>query len=69
MQRCKLCNFKINISNEIPVVFHIGSIYDYHPITKELVNEFQGELNCLKENTEKYKTFSVTITKDVKRIY
>ena len=51
------------------MVFHIGSIYDYHSITKELVNEFQGELNCLKENTEKYKTFSVTITKDVKRIY
>ena len=51
------------------MVFHIGSIYDYHSITKVLVNEFQGELNCLRENTEKYKIFSVTITKDVKRIY
>ena len=40
------------------------------PSTKELQEsdeEFEGEFNCLGENTEKYKTFSVTITKEVKR--
>ena len=30
------------MSNKIPVVFHNGSIYDYHFIIKELANEFEG---------------------------
>ena len=30
-----------------------------------LVAEFEGEFNCLRENTEKYKTFSVLIAKGV----
>ena len=29
---------------------------------------FEGEFYCLRENNKKYKTFSVTITKEVKRI-
>ena len=28
----------------------------------------EGEFNCLEENTEKRKTFSVLITKELKRI-
>ena len=36
---------------------------------KELANEFEGEFNCVGESTEKYKTFSVIITKEVERIY
>ena len=43
--------------NEIPAVFHNGSNYDYHFIIKELANDFEGELECLGENTEKYKIF------------
>ena len=43
--------------NEIAVVFHNGSNYDYHFIIKELASEFEGKFEYLGENTEKYKTF------------
>ena len=36
-------------------------------IIKELAKEFDGEFKCLEENTEKYRIFSVPITKEVKR--
>ena len=49
--------------NEIPVVFHNGSNSDYHFIIKEEVNEFEEQFECLGENTEKNKTFSVPIEK------
>ena len=52
--------------NEIPVVFHNGSNYDYHFIIQELANEFEGKLECLGENTEKCKSFSVPIEKEAK---
>ena len=58
-----ICNLKFNLPNEIPVVFHNGSNYDYHFIIKELANEFEGQFECLGENTEKYKTFSIPIKK------
>ena len=45
-------------------MFHNGSTYDYHFITKELAEEFEGEFKCLGENTEKYITFSVPIKKE-----
>ena len=50
---------------EIPVLFHNGSTYDYHFIIKELAKEFEGEFECLRENTEKYVTFSVPIKKEM----
>ena len=53
----------LNGPNEIPVVFHNGLNYDYLFIIKELANEFEGQFECLGENTEKYKTFSVPIEK------
>ena len=46
-------------------MFHNGSIYDYHFIIKELVKEFDGNFECLGENTEKYATFSVPIKKKI----
>ena len=46
-------------------MFHNGSIYDYHFITKELVKESEGNFECLGENTEKYITFSVPIKKKI----
>ena len=58
-----MCNLRYKIPNEIPVVFHNGSTYDYHFIIKELVKEFDGNFECLGENTEKYITFSVPIKK------
>ena len=55
--------------NEIPIIFHNGSNYDYHFIIKELTSEFDGQFECLQENTEKYTTFSVPIEKEVTNIY
>ena len=63
-----ICNLKYSIPKKYPVVVHNGSNYDYHFIIKELVKEFEGEFNCLGENTKKCKTFSVPITKEVKSI-
>ena len=50
-------NLRYKIPREIPVVFHYGSTYDYHFIIKQLVIEFECNLDCLGENTEKYITF------------
>ena len=52
-----ICNLRHKIPKEIPVVFHNGSTYDYHFIIKKLAEEFEGEFECLGENTEKYITF------------
>ena len=45
-------------------LFHNGPNYDYYFIIKELASEFEGQFECLVENTEKYKTFSVPIVKE-----
>ena len=63
-----ICNLRYKIPKEIPVVFQNGSIYDYHFIIKELVNKFDGNFECLGENTEKYITFSVPIKKKIENI-
>ena len=63
-----ICNFNCNIPTDVPVVFHNGSNFDCHLIIKEEANEFEKELNCVGENSVKYKTFSIPITKEVKRI-
>ena len=60
-----ICNLRYKIPKKIPVVFHNGSTYDYHFIIKELVKEFEGNFECLGENTEKYITFSVPIKKRI----
>ena len=68
--RCRhsICNLKIYVPNEIPIFFHSGSNYDYHFIINELGNDFDGKFECLGENREKYKTFSVPIEKEVTNI-
>ena len=58
-----ICNLRNKISKKIPVVFDNGSTYDYHFIIKQLVRKFKGYFHCLRENTEKYITFSVPIKK------
>ena len=60
-----ICNLRYKVLKEIPVVFHNGSTYDYHFIIKELVKEFDGNFDCLGENTEKYITFSVPLKKKI----
>ena len=59
-----ICNLRYKISKEIPVVFRNGFTYDYHFIIKELAEEFEGKFECLGENTQKYKSFSVPIKKE-----
>ena len=61
-----ICNLRYRIPKEIPIVFYNGSAYDYHFIIKELVKEFDGNFECLGENTEKYITFSVPVKKEIK---
>ena len=61
-------DLKFNMVNETSVVFQNGSNNDYHFIIKELRNEFNGKFECLGENTEKHKTFSVSIEKEVIKI-
>ena len=55
------------MSIEIPVVFHNESNYDSHFIMKELANEFKGKFECLGENINTKKTFSVPIEKKLKK--
>ena len=62
-----ICNLRYKIPKEIPIVFHNGSTYDYHFIIQELAKEFDGNFECLSENTEKYITFSVPIKKEIKK--
>ena len=59
------CNMNCKIIKYIPVIFYNGSIYDNHFIIEECVNDFEGEFDCLGENTEKYINFSVEINKKI----
>ena len=52
-----ICNLKFNVPDEIPVVFHRASNYDYHFIIKELANESEGECECLGEKQRKVQNF------------
>ena len=60
-------NLRLNVLIKIPVGFLNWLHYYYHFIIKELANDFKGEFEYLAEKTEKYKTFSVLISKKVKR--
>ena len=57
------CNLHYKIPENIPIVFHNGSNYDFHLIVKQLAKDFKGPFSCLGENTEKYTTFSICIFK------
>ena len=56
---------RYKIPKEIPAVFHNGSTYDYHFITKESAEKIEEEFEFFGENTEKYITFSVPIKKEI----
>ena len=57
------CNLNYRIVKEIPVMFHNGSVYDYHFIIKYLARELKGNSECLGENTKKYISFTVPFKK------
>ena len=42
-------NLKNNVPNEIPIVFHNGSNYDYHFVIKKLVKQFKRKFNFLRK--------------------
>ena len=65
-----ICNLKFKVVNEIPVVFHNSSNYDYHFIIKEFTNEFEEQFECPGEKNYKdnYKHFSVPIKKEITNI-
>ena len=54
---------KYSVHQEIHIVFHNGSTYDYHFIIKELAKDFEGQFTCVVENTEQYIIFLVPIEK------
>ena len=55
------CN--LNYKLEIPIIIHNAS-YGAHFMLHQLAIEFKGELNCIKDNMEKYITSSVPIEKE-----
>ena len=59
----RICNLKYCVPKKIPMAFHNGSNYDNHFIIKELEEEFKKQYICLRENTEKYITFTGPIEK------
>ena len=59
-----ICNLKYGVPKEASIVFHNGRSYDYHPIVKE----FEKQVICLGENTEKYIPFSVSIEKKLQEL-
>ena len=42
-----------------------NATYDQHLTIKQLAKEFDGQFECLGENTEKYITFSVPIKREL----
>ena len=48
---------QFQVPKEIPLVFHNDSTYDYHFLIKQLAEEFEGQMDCIGENTEKYILF------------
>ena len=60
-----ICNLRYKTPKEIPIAFQNGSTYDNHSIIKQLAKEFEGQFECLGENSDKYITFSVPIKKEV----
>ena len=59
---------KFILPSEIPAAFNSGSNFDDSFIIKYLAIEFEGKSEFLGETTEKYKTFSSPIEKEVKDV-
>ena len=56
------CNLNYKVLKEILIIIHNAS-YDTHFMLNQLAKEFKGELNCIRDNMEKYITFSVPMKK------
>ena len=60
-----ICNLRYKRPREISAVFYYGSVYDNHLIIKEVAEGFEGQFECLGENTEQYINFTVPIKKQL----
>ena len=60
-------NLKYIIPIEITIILHNGCNYDYYFVIKEIAKIFERKFTCLRENAEKYITFSAPIKKEVQR--
>ena len=58
-------NLRYKTPDEIPIVFHNGSTYDYNFIIHKLAKEFDGQIEFLGENTEKNITFQFQLVKNL----
>ena len=56
-----ICNLKNSVPKKNHVLLHYESNYDYNFIIKRLAEEFKKQLTYTGEDTEKYKTFTVSI--------
>ena len=56
-----ICNLRYSTERDLPVVIHNGSNYDFHLIIEELAEEFRTEIQCIPEDKEKSKSFSIPI--------
>ena len=59
-----ICNLRFNVPNEIFIIFHNGSNYDYHFMIKELAKESK----YLGKNTERYNIFLFQLRKKLKKL-
>ena len=49
-----ICNLRYKVPKEIPIVFHNGSIYDYHFVIKKLGGRIMKEFCALRAKTYSY---------------
>ena len=57
------CSLNYKFLKDIPVIVHNAS-YDTRFIINQFAKEFEGGLNCIGDNMEKYITFSVPIKRE-----
>ena len=60
-----ICNLRYKTPKEIPVVFHIGSTFDYHFIIKQLAKEFDGRFEWLDKIQENILLFQYQLKKNL----
>ena len=63
-----ICNSKGRLPKEILWFFTMNLTIIFNFIINKSVEKFQRQFTCLKENTEKYITFSAPIEKKVSRM-
>ena len=56
------CNLNYKVPKDISIIIHNDS-YDTHFIINQLAEEFNGKLDCIGSNMEKYITFFLPIKK------